>query len=73
VTHITGNPAAAGHDARIESTRTPEGTMKSPINFARTALAAIWIMAGIAFGGAAFFAPSIPQTHAHAPAHSQAG
>jgi hypothetical protein len=73
VTCVTGNPAEAEHDARVEQTRTPEGTMKSPINLARTALAAIWIMAGIAFGGAAFFASPTPQAHAHAPVHSQAG
>jgi hypothetical protein len=48
--------------------------MKSPINFARTALAAIWIMAGIAFGGLTFFAgPTPPAAHAFAPAHSQNG
>jgi hypothetical protein len=47
--------------------------MKSPINFARTALAAIWIMAGIAFGGASLFATSTPQVHSHAPVHTQNG
>jgi hypothetical protein len=51
----------------------PEVTVKSPINFARTALAAIWIMAGIAFGGASFFAAPAQPIYAHATVHGQNG